>query len=160
MVQFFTLGVYGSTEEEFFKKLQDNVVDLFCDIRQRRGVRGKKYAYVNSKKLQEKLAALGIDYIHIKALAPTKEIRGYQKEDDKAKNVLKREREVLGEKFIAKYNECILEHYDFNIFISYIHEKGYKNIVFFCVEKELHACHRSLVANVLKDKYNFMVKEL
>lgn len=38
MIKIYTIGVYNSTEESFFKKLQDNNIELFCDIRQRRGV--------------------------------------------------------------------------------------------------------------------------
>lgn len=37
-MQFFTIGVYNSNEEEFFRKLISNDIDMFCDIRQRRGV--------------------------------------------------------------------------------------------------------------------------
>lgn len=64
-IDFFTIGVYGSTESSFFDKLKINNIDVFLDVRQRRGVRGSKYAYVNSKRLQIKLSELGIDYIHI-----------------------------------------------------------------------------------------------
>ncbi len=46
-MKFYTIGVYGSTGNEFFQKLIDNNIDTFCDIRQRRGVRGAKYAFVN-----------------------------------------------------------------------------------------------------------------
>ena len=51
MVNIFTIGVYGLTEDDFFQKLISSSIDTFCDIRRRRGVRGAKYAYVNSKKL-------------------------------------------------------------------------------------------------------------
>lgn len=54
-MEFFTIGVYNSTENEFFNKLTQNNIDTFCDIRQRRGVRGAKYSFVNSNRLQEKL---------------------------------------------------------------------------------------------------------
>lgn len=39
MIEIFTIGVYNSTEESYFGKLMDAKIDLFCDIRQRRGVR-------------------------------------------------------------------------------------------------------------------------
>ena len=39
-MKIYTIGVYNSTEQEFFNKLVDNNIDTFCDIRQRRGVRG------------------------------------------------------------------------------------------------------------------------
>ena len=56
--------------------------DLFVDVRQRRGVRGSKYAFLNSTRLQERLGALGIRYLHLKELAPTAEIRAIQKAKD------------------------------------------------------------------------------
>ncbi len=55
-MKIYTIGVYGSTEEEFFGKLTKSKIDLFCDIRQRRGVRGRQYAFVNSSYLQKKLS--------------------------------------------------------------------------------------------------------
>lgn len=64
-------GVYGNSETEFFQKLLDEKITLFVDVRQRRGMRGSKYAFVNSTYLQNKLNELGIQYIHIKELAPT-----------------------------------------------------------------------------------------
>ena len=75
----YTIGVYGSTEQQFFGKLTENIIDTFCDIRQRRGVRGSEYAFVNSNYLQRKLAEMDIKYGHIIELAPTSEIREKQK---------------------------------------------------------------------------------
>ena len=66
-----TIGVFGFSEEAFFHALQTAQVDTFCDIRQRRGVRGATYAFCNSKRLQTRLAELGIRYLHRKDLAPT-----------------------------------------------------------------------------------------
>lgn len=51
---FYTIGVYNSTENNFFNKITKNNIDTFCDIRQRRGVRGAKYKFVNSIRLQKK----------------------------------------------------------------------------------------------------------
>ena len=70
-MKIFTIGVYASTELLFFKKLAENKIDTFCDIRQRRGVRGREYAFVNSTYLQQKLKVTGIQYTHILSLAPT-----------------------------------------------------------------------------------------
>ena len=66
MLEIYTIGVYNSTENVFFDKLTNNNVDLFLDIRQRRGVRGSQYKFVNSSYLQEKLAKLDIKYKHIR----------------------------------------------------------------------------------------------
>lgn len=58
-MEFFTIGLYNSSDEAFFGKLKENKIDTFCDIRQRRGVRGAKYSFVNSKKLQAGISELG-----------------------------------------------------------------------------------------------------
>lgn len=79
MIKIYTIGVYNSTESSYFRKLQENNIDLFCDIRQRRGVRGSQYKYVNSNYLQAKLQDFGIVYKYIKELAPTNDIRQKQK---------------------------------------------------------------------------------
>lgn len=68
-------GVYGNTEDEFFRKILNEQITLFVDVRQRRGMRGSQYAFANSTYLQNKLKELGIKYVHIKALAPTISIR-------------------------------------------------------------------------------------
>ncbi|HHJ51467.1 MAG TPA: DUF488 family protein, partial [Phaeodactylibacter sp.] len=112
MIEFYTLGVYNSTEDEFFGKLTENGIDTFCDIRQRRGVRGAKYSFVNSQRLQTKLADLGIRYDHILALAPTKEIRELQKKADAQSGVLKRDRTQLGEVFQIAYKDKVLKNFD------------------------------------------------
>lgn len=159
-MNFYTLGVYGTNEEVYFSKLSDAKIDLFCDIRQRRGVRGKEYSFVNSKKLQNKLSELNIQYIHIKELAPTKEIRNKQKQDDLDLNILKRDRNTLGNKFILEYNQNIINKFDFNDLIKYFKENNFSNIVFFCVEEKAKACHRSLVANQLEILYRTTIKDL
>ena len=90
-----TIGVYGYDEDEFFAALQEAGVDLFCDIRLRRGVRGAQYAFANSQRLQARLEEMGIAYLHRKDLAPTKEIRSLQFAADDAKKVAKRQRDTL-----------------------------------------------------------------
>ena len=114
-MEFFTIGVYNSTEQEFFNKLKENNIDTFCDIRQRRGVRGAKYSFVNSNSLQEKLADLEIKYGYIPDLAPTTEIRELQKEIDLEKGELKSERQELGKVFVIEYKNKILQNFDFEL---------------------------------------------
>ena len=101
-MEFYTIGVYNSTEKDFFEKLASNNIDTFCDIRQRRGVRGSKYSFVNSNRLQAKLNDLEIKYGYIQGLAPSTEIRDLQKEIDLEKGDLKSERQVLGKIFVIE----------------------------------------------------------
>ena len=157
---FYTIGVYGSTEDEYFKKLVDANINLFCDIRQRRGVRGKKYSFVNSIRLQNRLEELKINYLHIKDLAPTTKIREAQQQDDIQNKILKRNRTELGDVFIEQYKQDIINQFDFNQFIEYLEINEYKNVVFFCVEEKQAACHRSIVSEEIYKLSNQRIKDL
>ena len=158
--EIYTIGVYGSTEETFFSKLIEAQIDLFVDIRQRRGVRGNQYKYVNSNYLQAKLKELGIGYLYIKDLSPTKEIRMKQKEADKVIGETKQKRTKLGSVFVHEYVHQILEEYDIEALMRTIESDGYNQIVFFCVEEKAEACHRSLVVNRIHEIYSYSITNL
>ncbi len=153
-----TLGVYGATEAAFFAALREAGVDTFCDIRARRGVRGSEYAFVNSQRLQAKLAELGIRYLHFKDLAPSDALRKRQYAADKAEHVAKRKRTELSEQFIAGYRE---EHRDFDSrkFIKQLGPEA-RVVALFCVERAAEACHRSLLAAQLHDDLGLEVVHL
>lgn len=159
-MEFFTIGVYNSDERFFFKKLTDNNIDTFCDIRQRRGVRGSKYSFVNSNRLQQKLKELGIQYGHFLSLAPTSEIRDIQKKMDVEKGELKSRRLGLGLAFILNYEKDILGKFDFSRFLESLESSNAKKVVLFCVEEQAEACHRSIVAKELKEKYSYKITHL
>lgn len=159
-MEFFTIGVYNSTEKEFFDKLIENNIDTFCDIRQRRGVRGAKYSFVNSNRLQQKLNDLEIKYGYLPDLAPTTEIRELQKEIDEKKGELKRERQELGKVFIIEYKNKILKNFDFEKFFESLDQIGSSRIALFCVEEHVDACHRSIVAEKLMNNYKCKITHL
>ena len=159
-MKIYTIGVYGSTEQEFFNKLIENRIDTFCDIRQRRGVRGSEYAFVNSNRLQSKLAELDIKYGHVLDLAPTAEIRELQHEDDLKHGEKKRDRNQLGNVFSLAYKNKIMQKFDFDNFIEKLDKTGANRIVLFCVETKPEACHRSIVAKELSKRYNFEIINL
>jgi len=149
-MEFFTIGVYNSTEKEYFKKLTDSNIDTFCDIRQRRGVRGSQYAFVNSNRLQVTLNELEIKYGHVIELAPTTEIRELQKETDAVQGELKRDRNRLGKVFTIAYKDRVLNKFDFDSFIEKLDEVNANRVVLFCVEEKPEACHRSIVTDKLE----------
>lgn len=157
---FYTIGVYDSTENDFFNKLTSNEIDTFVDIRRKRGVRGAKYAFVNSKRLQKRLKDLKINYHHELDLAPTKEIREKQKEADKKNNIKKRSRNKLGDVFINEYKNKILSEFDLKDFIQRLRNNKSKNVVLFCVESAPRACHRSLVTDKIKSLSNHQIIHL
>lgn len=157
----FTIGVYGSTEESFFGALQENEIELFIDIRARRGMRGSTYNYANSSYLQAKLKELGIFYAHLKELAPTKEIRALQWRADKEVQTRKRDRTELSKEYVKAYRRDILKVYkrknEKKIYpkemLNSARERSQypcnlplNRIALFCVEQDPNACHRSLVA--------------
>jgi uncharacterized protein (DUF488 family) len=153
-----TLGVYGATETAFFAALRDAGVDTFCDIRARRGVRGSEYAFVNSQRLQAKLAELGIRYLHFKDLAPSEALRKRQYAADKLERVAKRKRTELSELFVSGYRE---ERQDFDS-RKFIEQLGpdARVVALFCVERAAEACHRSLLAARLHEDIGLEVVHL
>jgi uncharacterized protein (DUF488 family) len=154
-----TIGVYGFEADSFFQALQEAKVDTFCDIRQRRGVRGATYTFVNSQRLQARLAELGIRYLHRKDLAPTKSVRERQAEADKVTKTAKRQRTALGKVFVEAYQTECLEHFDPQSLLDDL-EPDAKVVALFCVEREPAACHRSLVAEKLADELNLQVEHI
>lgn len=158
--EIFTIGVYGSNSQLFFKKLTDNKIDTFCDIRRRRGVRGSEYAFVNSKRLQKRLKELNINYLHLIELSTPEDIRKIQYSADKELKISQRKREKLSTKFITAYKNRVLKNYNFQNLIDQLELLDAKKVVFFCVEKNPEACHRSLVTDQLHKKFGAVITDL
>ena len=158
-IKIITIGVYGFDESSFFEALRKVEVDTFCDIRSRRGVRGSTYAFANSKRLQVRLAELGIRYIYRKDLGPTKSVREKQAAADKASKTAKRKRTVLGKEFIKAYHTECLAGFDPTSLLDEL-ESDAKVVALFCVETAPEACHRSLVADKLAKTFNLDVEDI
>lgn len=159
-MEIYTIGVYNSTEDTFFQKLINNKIDTFIDVRQRRGVRGSKYSFVNSTKLQEKLFSLNIKYIHQLDLAPSSEVRNLQKKADIHNSQLKQNRQQLSDKFKSAYKEIILDRFDTRSFIENLQINKLLRVVLFCVEENADACHRSLITDKIKKEFNLIINHL
>ena len=149
MADVLTIGAFGWSDAGFFAALQKAHVGLFCDIRRRRGVRGAEYAFVNSARLQARLAELGIPYIHRLDLAPSEHVRRVQADADAREGIAKRSRSRLGDAFVAAYATEHLASFDARAFLA--ETAGTRPVCLFCVEREPAACHRSLLASVLED---------
>ena len=155
----FTIGGYGFTEDAFFRRLLEAKIDLFCDVRQRRGLRGREFAFLNASRLQDRLRSIGISYTHFKDFAPTTEIRNRQKEADLQQGVQKRSREVLGDEFVSGYRSDILTSQSPVRFLSDLPDVCRRPCLF-CVECHPEACHRSLMATWLSDATGLKVVHL
>lgn len=154
-----TIGAYGFDKDSFFQALLDANVDTFCDIRRRRGIRGSDYAFANSQNLQRRLGELGIRYRYIQELAPSKQIRAEQKLEDSQLGIAKRSRTALGQTFIQAYEQECLAHFDRAAFLKNIGEDA-QVIGLFCVEREPHACHRSLAAQCLARELELPIEHI
>lgn len=158
-IELFTIGVYGKHDVQFFSQLIDAKIDTFCDIRRRRGMRGSLYAFVNSRRLQSKLASLGIKYYHFLKLSPTDATRRIQKLRDKATGISKSSRSELSEEFKALYNEQCLKQFRSEEFLTGLGPSA-RRVALFCVESDYRACHRSLLANKMAVDLEIQVTNL
>lgn len=152
-----TIGVYGFDRESFLGTLKDAGVELLLDVRQRRGVRGSEYAWANAQRLEAALAQAGIDYTHLKELAPTTAMREAQYREDEERGVGKRERTVLAPIYVELYTADVLDRVDLDPIVKWI---GQKQAVLMCVERDAEACHRSLIAARLEVEFGFEVEHL
>lgn len=152
-----TIGVYGFDRESFLAALADANVDLLLDVRQRRGVRGSEYAWANAQRLETSLAEAGVDYTHLKELAPTTEMRQLQYVEDEKRGEGKRSRSTLAPIYVERYTEEVLDQVDLGPIVKWI---GSKNAALMCVERGAEACHRSLIAARLRDEFGFEVEHL
>lgn len=143
-----TIGGYGFDEVRFLAALREAGVDTFVDVRQRRGLRGSQYAFLNSSRLQASLRAAGIRYIHLRELAPTDAVRALQKESDAATETAKRTRSQLSAGFVDAYREQILDRFSIGDFTNAVGDRA-EVVALFCVEGVPEACHRSLIAERL-----------
>jgi uncharacterized protein (DUF488 family) len=154
-----TIGVYGFTEEQFFAALNANRVTVLCDIRMRRGVRGRAYAFANSTRLQERCHHFGIKYVYLKDLAPTLEMRKLQWAADKSQRINKSQRRLLSEDFVERYRAERLAESDVLRFVDDVIGSGGIPALM-CVEMQPQACHRAIVADYIAAYCGYVVKHL
>jgi hypothetical protein len=159
MMNFVTIGAFGFSEAGFFEALTGAGVDTFCDLRWRRGVRGSEYKFVNSARLQRRLAELQIHYLHFRDLAPAPDLRQRQAELDKAQGIAKRARTSLGKDFIHGYEQSTLAAFDSRQFLKRLGASA-RTVALFCVEREPAACHRSLLAQRLQQDLGISIVHL
>jgi uncharacterized protein (DUF488 family) len=153
-----TIGVYGWTFEQFLDALREADVQQLLDVRQRRGVRGRQYAWANASRLQAALASAGIEYRHHKELAPTTELRHVQYDADARQGVGKRSREGLAPEYRDRYVREILDRADLGELVRGLPADGLGAL--FCVERDPGACHRSLIAERLEADFGVCVVHL
>ncbi len=153
-----TIGVYEFDASTFLAALHAADVALVVDVRQRRGVRGPRYTWANSRRLQSLLADGGIAYAHHSELAPTTELRHLQYREDDLQGVGKRSRQRLAPEYIERYTAEILDPAPLEELVAELPVD--RPAALMCVEATAVACHRCLIAQRLADRFGFTVTHL
>jgi uncharacterized protein (DUF488 family) len=153
-----TVGVYDSSLDAFLAKLKRHHVALLVDVRQRRGVRGRDYAWANSLRLQAALEQAGIDYRHLPELAPTTELRQLQYREDDRLKVGKRSRIQLSDEYRRRYVNEVLDRVDLGGVLESLPDNATSALM--CVERDAPACHRSLIAARLHARFGVPILNL
>ena len=153
-----TVGVYQSSLDDFLETLGRHRVAVVVDVRQRRGVRGREYAWANSRRLQAALEQAAIQYRHVKELAPTTEMRQLQYQEDDRLKVGKRSRVELAEAYKRRYLHEILDRVDLRAILESLPDDATSALL--CVERDARACHRSLIAASLHAQYGVPIVNL
>jgi len=154
-----TIGAYGCFgADAFVAALDEAGVRRLLDVRQRRGVRGPQYAWANSRRLQAALAEAGVEYRHHPELAPTTELRHLQYAEDARQGVGRRSRVALAPEYVARYTREILDRVDLEPLVEDLPADGTSAL--FCVESDPEACHRSLIAARLHERFGLSVVHL
>ncbi|MEA2346246.1 MAG: hypothetical protein QOG62_33 [Thermoleophilaceae bacterium] len=153
-----TIGVYGFDLPHFLAALKGAHVGLLIDVRQRRGVRGREYSWANAKRLQAALADAGVRYSHHRDLAPTTELRQLQYREDDRRGVGKRSRVELANEYVERYVREILDQADLESIVETMPPGAATALM--CVERDPEACHRSLIADRLVDRFGLVAVHL
>jgi uncharacterized protein (DUF488 family) len=133
-------------------------VVLVVDVRQRRGVRGPRYSWANSQRLQALLAEAEIAYSHHRELAPTTELRHLQYREDDRQGVGKRSRLKLSPEYIRRYTTEVLDSAPLEALVQELPND--RPAALLCVETLAAACHRSLIAQRLNERFGCKVIHL
>jgi uncharacterized protein (DUF488 family) len=153
-----TIGVYEWDAGTFIAALDEARVTKVFDIRQRRGVRGARYSWANAQRLQLLVAENRIGYEYHPELAPTTELRHLQYREDDRQGVGKRNRERLAPEYVREYTEDILDLVALEPLVRQMPVHGIGALM--CVEATAQACHRSLVAQRLHERFEVEVVNL
>jgi uncharacterized protein (DUF488 family) len=155
MASLITIGVYEFDLPSFLGALRAHDVALVVDVRQRRGVRGARYAWANARRLQAALAEARIAYRHHRELAPTTELRHLQYAADDRAGVGKRSRAVLDAQYVERYVSEILDRADLDALVAEFPSDA--STALLCVEADPEACHRALIADRLAERHDIPV---
>jgi uncharacterized protein (DUF488 family) len=134
-IEIFTIGYEGSTIDEFIKKLNKKAINTLIDIRERPLSRNRNFS---KTKFSEYLQAAGINYIHIRKLGSSKELRDKLHKDN-------------------NYDSFFEQYHQYLETIENEMNKLYEDVItknvscLMCVERDHFKCHRKIVSEKIKE---------
>jgi len=137
-IKLFTIGFTQKTAKEFFTTIKQAGVTKIIDIRLNNVSQLAGFAKKNDIVYFLKELCL-CDYLHKPQFAPTKEILDEYKK-----------KQIDWDEYEQRFKDLIKQRKIENL----IHEKELNNSCLLCSEPEPDKCHRSLVADYLKTKFN------
>lgn len=145
MIELYTIGFTQKNAEQFFSLLKKYKIEYLADVRLNNA--SQLAGYTKSVDLAYFLKNLiGVQYVHSKEWAPTKEILSNY-----------RNKKITWEEYERLYLDLIKKRNVKKKFLSFF-PKGITRICLLCSEVEASKCHRRLLANYLKDKLGEEVK--
>lgn len=135
---FYTIGYEGLNLEQYLNRLLKHKVHCLCDVR--RNPYSQKFGFTKAE-LMSALKIVGIEYIHIPDLGISSALRQDLKSDSDYYNLFKH------------YEVDILSHQAHNIKLLKNLLAKYKRISITCFEAKISQCHRSKIANLMREEY-------
>lgn len=136
-ITIFTIGFTGHSAEEFFGKLQAAGVKTLFDVRLNNVSQLAGFAKKNDLQYFLNVIA-GIEYVHEKSLAPTKDIL-----DDYKK------KRISWEEYEERFNRLLAERQP----ESHLKSTQLDHGCLLCSEHEHQYCHRRLITEYLQEKW-------
>jgi uncharacterized protein (DUF488 family) len=136
-ITLFTIGFAGHSAEEFFEKLQKAGVRTLVDVRLNNVSQLAGFAKKNDLKYFLRAIA-GIDYVHRRELAPTKEILDAYKK-----------KRIDWDEYERQFDALLEERQPAQLFSP----ESLDRACLLCSEHEPDHCHRRLVTEYLQSKW-------
>ncbi len=130
-----TIGYEGASLQRFLATLREQGADLLLDVRQAPVSRRREFS---KKALAASLAEAGLAYRHQGRLGAPKPLRERL-----------RQGACSSDEFFAAYAEHLAQHQDL---LDALAAEPCGHLVLMCYERDVHACHRSLVAAALEQR--------
>lgn len=136
-MKLFTIGFTGKKAEKFFSLLESSEANKLIDIRINRT--SQLAGFAKEQDLEFFLPKIvGMQYQVWDDLAPTKELLASY-----------RDKEILWEEFVQKYQDLI----NVRGTLEKSSQTDFENAVLLCSEREPERCHRTLLAELITQKF-------